>query len=149
MSPSPSFTPKPLYSCSADGCADENTYPPEMLWWIEGKTLAEWLADAITVDDRVNMSGWYCENCLWWWAADDWADGVVWRLDKWQQAHRVPTVCLCGRRTGDRPLADGECECGRGVVERGLGGSCRHCWIEDGYAEAADQAIKSEKELCP
>lgn len=144
MSRVPSFTPKPLFSCSSKGCADEASYPPEMLWWVTGAQLEKWLAESITTDPL--GSGWFCENCLWWWAADDWSMGAVVRLDRWMEGRRVAVECTCGRVPADRALADGECACGRGMRSEEHDDLCRSCWIETGLAEAADLNVKYSKE---
>ena len=44
--------PRALVACACDGCAEQQTYPVDMLHWLDG--------DNIEGGDE---PGWYCENC--------------------------------------------------------------------------------------
>ena len=41
--------PQPVYGCAHEGCAEEVSYPPDMLRWYEGGEVE---------------AGFYCESCI-------------------------------------------------------------------------------------
>ena len=42
--------PSPSFPCGHQVCAEEASYPPDMLYWFDG--------------NETELSGWYCEFCL-------------------------------------------------------------------------------------
>ena len=50
--------PKASYSCLHEYCAEQVTYPPEMLYWVNDG----------------NIKGWLCENC---WEENDWNENEI------------------------------------------------------------------------
>ena len=45
--------PEAVYGCADSGCAEEMSYPPEMIYWVDAY-----------IEGSTGDSGWYCENCL-------------------------------------------------------------------------------------
>ena len=70
--------PKPLYPCAHPECAQEVSYPAEMLRWSNGKL------------------GWYCESCEW--ALDD-VDRADWTLAD-ELKHRTQQEACCNGAGG-------------------------------------------------
>ena len=68
----PGPAPDTFYACAAHGCAQECTYPADMLRWWDGETVNTFDADDQPSSGKLNRHGtpgWYCDSCIEHWDA--------------------------------------------------------------------------------